>query len=483
VTTTKPHIYLNVLKQQHVLKTNIHRPVLSFLGMSILLFSLMTTSATFGNILQPAVAQTMNCADIPLTSSSVTASGSDGNLPSNVVDNSLSTRWSNQGIGSWIRVDLGSTKTICSVEIAWYRGNIRQSDFVIAVSSDGNSFTNVFSGRSSGTTLNPENYNFADVDARYVRITVNGNTENTYASITEINVIGFGGGSGGGTAEICNNLIDDDLDGLIDTADPDCQTGGGDGVDPFGINKIYPTKTGGEEWYMDMADGQDPRSRPPSMTKNSDGSWRVTSSQVRYNVFTSTGYNPNAIEIDQGVLEQRGYMQSPNDWKNVEMTGYVKMNTGASDNFAWYNRGGRHTGSGYPDGCEGTGYKGDLFYNGRTRIAKEQWHVSYVFSPTTSAVNSIEDRWVGFKYVVYNFQENGETFVKMENWIDNNNNGNWVKIYDYVDRGGWGNEAGECGGAPDQIITWGGPIATFRWDSATSVDVKNLSVREIKPPQ
>ncbi len=79
----------------------------------------MTTSATFGNILQPAVAQTMNCADIPLTSSSVTASGSDGNLPSNVVDNSLSTRWSNQGIGSWIRVDLGSTKTICSVEIAW----------------------------------------------------------------------------------------------------------------------------------------------------------------------------------------------------------------------------------------------------------------------------------------------------------------------------------------------------------------------------
>ena len=304
-----------------------------------------------------------------------TASGSDGNLPSNVVDNSLSTRWSNQGIGSWIRVDLGSTKTICSVEIAWYRGNIRQSDFVIAVSSDGNSFTNVFSGRSSGTTLNPENYNFADVDARYVRITVNGNTENTYASMTDINVIGFGGGSGGGTAEICNNLIDDDLDGLIDTADPDCPSGGGDGVDPFGINKIYPTKTGGEEWYMDMTDGQDPKSRPPSMTKNSDGSWRVTSSQVRYNVFTSTGYNPNAIEIDQGVLEQRGYMQSPNDWKNVEMTGYVKMNTGASDNFAWYNRGGRHTGSGYPDGCEGTGYKGDLFYNGRTRIAKEQWHV------------------------------------------------------------------------------------------------------------
>ena len=34
----------------------------------------------------------------------------------------------------------------------------------------------------------------------------------------------------------------------------------------------------------------------------------------------------------------------------------------------------------------------------------------------------------------------------------------------------------------DQLITWGGPIATFRWDNATHVDFKNFSVREIEPP-
>jgi hypothetical protein len=39
-----------------------------------------------------------------------------------------------------------------------------------------------------------------------------------------------------------------------------------------------------------------------------------------------------------------------------------------------------------------------------------------------------------------------------------------------------------CGGEPDQLITWGGPIATFRWDNATHVDFKNFSVREIEPP-
>jgi len=29
-------------------------------------------------------------------------------------------------------------------------------------------------------------------------------------------------------------------------------------------------------------------------------------------------------------------------------------------------------------------------------------------------------------------------------------------------------------------ITWGGPIATFRWDSAEDVDFRWLSVREIQ---
>ncbi len=71
----------------------------------------------------------------------------------------------------------------------------------------------------------------------------------------------------------------------------------------------------------------------------------------------------------------------------------------------------------------------------------------------------------------------------MELWLDKNNDGMFVKVDEAVDKGGWGNAGGTCKGAPDQIITWGGPIATFRWDTATDVDFKNLSVREIQPPQ
>ena len=235
---------------------------------------------------------------------------------------------------------------------------------------------------------------------------------------------------------------------------------------------------------MDMTDGQDSRSNPPSMTKNSDGSFKVKSTQVRYGVYTSSGYDPSKITtLNQAQLVQKGYMQSPNDWKNVELTGYVKVNSGQSgENFAWYARGGRHTGDGNPEGCEGTAYKPDLYYDGRVRFAKEQWHVSYVFTSHKAAMGSIEDKWVGFKGIMWNTIQNGKTVVKMEIWLDKNNDKNWVKVDERTDSGGWGTQGGECGGQPDQIMTWGGPIATFRWDGATDVDIKNFSVREIQPP-
>ena len=76
-----------------------------------------------------------------------------------------------------------------------------------------------------------------------------------------------------------------------------------------------------------------------------------------------------------------------------------------------------------------------------------------------------------------------KTAVKTELWLDKKNDGTFVKVDENVDKGGWGNEGRECNGAPDQIITWGGPIATFRWDTATNVDFKYSSVREIQPPQ
>jgi len=265
-------------------------------------------------------------------------------------------------------------------------------------------------------------------------------------------------------------------------------TSSGTGSDIFGIKKLYPTKNNGEEWYINMNNPtSDSRFNPQNtITKNPDGSWKMKATQVRMNVYTSTGYDGDDIPtLDHSDIAAKGYMLRPNDWKNFEMTQYVKVNTSPSDdNFSPYGRGGRHTGGGAPEGCEGSSMKGDVFFSGKVRFAKEQWHVSYVFtSLKTLSTGSIEDKWTGIKFIVYNFVQNNKVVVKTELWLDTNNNGNFVKVDEIIDNGGWGTEGTECGGAPDQIISWGGPITTFRWDTATDVDFKNLSVREIIPPQ
>ena len=96
-------------------------------------------------------------------------------------------------------------------------------------------------------------------------------------------------------------------------------------------------------------------------------------------------------------------------------------------------------------------------------------------------MDSIKGKWIGFKTAMYNVEKNGHIAVKLEIWLDKSNDGNWQKVYDYIDDGGWGNDGQECSGRPDQIISWGGPLAVFRWDNADDVDIKDFSVREILP--
>jgi hypothetical protein len=118
----------------------------------------------------------------------VTSGSQSGFTGENVLDQDMKTRWFNNGIGSWIQIDLGSGDKICDIKIAWYKGTERQNNFIISSSTDGIKFTNIFTGKSSGTTLNLETYNMTDVNGRFIRITVNGNTQNSYASINEISV-------------------------------------------------------------------------------------------------------------------------------------------------------------------------------------------------------------------------------------------------------------------------------------------------------
>src|SRR5256885_4859829 len=111
---------------------------------------------------------------------SVTASGyQDPNVPQNTLDNNLASRWSAYGDGQWIRYDLGALTATNAVSIAWYLGDTRSTHFDIQVSLDTVTWTTVFSGQSSGQTLQLETYVFPTVSARYVRIVGHGQWNGT----------------------------------------------------------------------------------------------------------------------------------------------------------------------------------------------------------------------------------------------------------------------------------------------------------------
>jgi hypothetical protein len=212
-----------------------------------------------------------------------------------------------------------------------------------------------------------------------------------------------------------------------------------EGKDLFGINEIYQTKEGGREWYVDMenpfSDDLFSSSFERNITRQEDGSWRVSGAAVRLNVGT-----PSNAEI----------------WKNVEITGYAEVidsiasSTAANDSRAdndegeekdfasdldWRARGGRHN---HETPCEGTAYTGTIDINGNVRWKKEIWHTGgYTDARAVEKVtDSIVDRWIGWKVVMYNI-DNNDTAVKLESYLDDKNNNEWRKVTDLVDDGGW----------------------------------------------
>jgi hypothetical protein len=255
----------------------------------------------------------------------------------------------------------------------------------------------------------------------------------------------------------------------------------------FGAKEIYPTKQGGREWYFDINDPFHDEIFDPGtkITKLQDGSWLVGEDgngnyQVRMNVITLPGQN---------------------EWRDVEITGYVKVTDRAYDDdrdnndddddddesspdaaITWYARGGRHSDS-VP--CEGTSLKGILHIHGLAAWQKEIWHTGG-YTKTRAAIDAsdtILDKWIGWKVVMYNINNN--TAVKMESYIDENADNNWRKVTELVDSGTWYADypdsvfnSVDCNRPKDYVITNSGPIVTFRSDNIVW-QFKELSVREI----
>jgi len=117
----------------------------------------------------------------------VSASRDDANVPKNVLDGDLETRWSANGPEEWIAFDFGKPRPIARVRIAWFNGDKRRTRFKVSVSVDGRQWRDVFEGQSSGKSTELESHAFAKPEAvRHLKITCYGNTSNLWNSITEV---------------------------------------------------------------------------------------------------------------------------------------------------------------------------------------------------------------------------------------------------------------------------------------------------------
>lgn len=111
------------------------------------------------------------------------------NLPENVLDNDLSTKWAAQG-NQWLMFDLGRAVNIDTVAISWMSPEQRISPFEIEVSNDLKEWKQVYAGQSAGIKADFDNYSFTPVSAQYVRIQFHGSQGNTWNSIMEVGIYG-----------------------------------------------------------------------------------------------------------------------------------------------------------------------------------------------------------------------------------------------------------------------------------------------------
>jgi peptidoglycan/xylan/chitin deacetylase (PgdA/CDA1 family) len=146
-----------------------------------------------GNGASAVLAGDPNLKPVVLKFSSVASSNAaTGTAAVNVADGSLATRWSGINMGSWIKFDLGASKPISAVKIAWHRGDLRKATYDLDLSEDGLTWKNVrLHAVSSGVTTRFERLDLNGQRARFVRLTGFGNTENTFNSVLEFAVESF----------------------------------------------------------------------------------------------------------------------------------------------------------------------------------------------------------------------------------------------------------------------------------------------------
>lgn|SRR5262245_49310952 len=256
--------------------------------------------------------------------------------------------------------------------------------------------------------------------------------------------------------------------------------------DQFGVKMLYPTKAGGETWYVNSGGTNFQGGDTLSPHSDGDGTYYTGGSKERMNAMTSGGYDTGRIEWNHKTIAQRGYMQTPAsaNWYNIEITAYWYISGSGDDDYVEYCGGGKHNDNTRAESCEGFAYKCAVNYNdGQIRIRKERWHSSGYTSGrwVTGYGSSVKNKWVGMKTIrAIKTNPSGQKYVVLEVWLDKPNTNTWTKHETITDgpEHNWTSGGTDCGDDEGTVGIWGGPLATFRWDTS-GIRIRKMSVREI----
>ena len=414
------------------------------------------------------------------TSASGYESGST-NVPKNVTDGDLNTRWSCLGKGSWIQLDLGNDVQVSEVLIAWYAGNTRKSNFAIDITNNSGSTTRFYSGTSSGLTQQLEKYAANIVLGRFVKITVNGNNVNDWASITEVQILGPA-------------ITQTPTPPPPPTPSPPSTA---PTLDENGVKMIYATDTSRPSYFYKMSDSiedskyiKTDRNTSTQKTEGNITFKRLAGNDVTYASGAPPGktvrVNLNAggfISTQAHTWKDSGvsYLWTPADSKNAEFTYYARVTNayGSHSNAGSKMRSGIHTSSNDPRAsCFDIEFKvgqGDS----SLQYALEYNHPDYHYSSTTKKSSNLSaaGKWFGRKTICWNGKADGKVHVEdYVDWSPFDSTGkpanNWTLLQTQTITGD---------STYNKVPTWGG-MWTYRQDGFQYVDIAIISIREILPP-
>lgn len=123
--------------------------------------------------------------EIPVKS--ITASSyNQEQIPELTMDDDLLSYWAAEGDGQFIQFELAGVYEVGQVAIAHHQGQVRYAMFKIEGSQDGESWTELYNGRSSGISNELEFYPVSRMASKYIRITGYGNSANKWNSYREV---------------------------------------------------------------------------------------------------------------------------------------------------------------------------------------------------------------------------------------------------------------------------------------------------------